>query len=419
MLPSSLPELAIETRLTDYLPTPGAVINVALAFTFFMTVQHCRTNPLTFAMNAFGDIFPSTKPKEILVRVSESPTPTIKLEAPPTSTMNYRHQPESTFNILYAVALCAVFVLVGAVFIVLRKKSTANISSPSSSVNPRFDIGSPRNQGSLSLDGDIPKKIGSDSDDNSDKNAPGLWEKFKMFFILFFILTSFTHGGRITQKIRSLAIRDDFTFSSNNATEPYFHQESELVMIEAAVARFDDFPATFTGGNILVSEIVETLTFNILYSSTPSLALPAPSILSSHVSSGSNEEYDPISLPLFPAITSNLTSAYPNGLSLVTTTPSPTTTSSSKAALDLAFEYVKIFILLFFFCILVPILSFLMTVLPAYIDYVQLSKAISADQREVISIHFLYELLLIKVSAEFCHEIQSQCQRGCSRDRGR
>jgi hypothetical protein len=180
-----------------------------------------------------------------------------------------------------------------------------------------------------------------------------------MFSILFFILTSFTHGSCITQKIRSLAVRhDDFSNNASATLEPYFHQASELVTTNAA-AHFDDFPVTFTGGNILVSEIVETLTFNILYSSTPgpSSTLPAPSILSSHFSSGSNEEYDSISLLPLPTMTSNLTSAaYPIGLSLVMTTPSPTTTHSSKAALDLAFKYIKLFILYFFFCI-IPTLS--------------------------------------------------------------
>ena len=240
-----LPELPIETRLADYLPAPATVVNVAIFFTFFMTVQHCRTNPLTFAKNAFSDLFSSKKPKDILVQVS--PTPTFK--APPTPTVEYRYQPESTSNILYAVALCAVFVLVGAIIVVLRRKSTA---SPSSSVNPRFHIGSAvkasdSDNGSSSLDGDIPEHFGSGSSNlatSYNKNAPGLLEKFKMFLILFFILTSFTHGSRISQRIRSLTIRDGFNFYSNNATatfKPYFHQASELVTTKAA-ARFDDFP---------------------------------------------------------------------------------------------------------------------------------------------------------------------------------
>jgi hypothetical protein len=415
VLASALPELStgIEFKLANFLPAPATVFNVALAFTFFVTIQHCRTNPLTLAMNAFGGLFPSTKPKEILVQVHHvSRVPTLSSKVPPTPTAQYRYQPKSTSNILYAIALCVVFVLVGAIVIVLRKRSTANASSSSSSVDPQSDIGSARQalNGSSSPVGDIPEHFGF-GDDKSDKNAPGFLEKFKTFLIVFFILTSFTHGGRIAQKIQSLANRDFLPFSSNNAIEPYFYQAPELVTTMAA-AHFDDFPATFTGGNILVSEIVETLTFNILYSSTPSSSLPAPSIPPPHLSS--------VSLLPLPTMTSNLTSAYPIGLSLVATTsssitPSPTTTSSSKAALDLAFEYIKLFILFFFFCILIPILFFLITVLPAYFDYVQLSKVISADQQKVISIHFSsHELLLIKVSAESC-----QYQRGCSRDRGR
>ena len=420
-----IPELSMESRFADFLPAPSTVVNVAIAFTFFVTIQNCRTNPLTLAMNTFGDLFSSTKPKEILVQVSPNPT----IEAPPTATVNHRYEPDPTSNILYTVAVCVAFVLVGAIFVVLRKKSTPYISPPLSSVNSRIDIGS---TGQASDNGssyiDIPDRFVSRSsnlaaaliDNNSDKNAPGFLEKFKMFLTLFFILTFFTHGGRITQKIRSLAIRDDPTFSYNNATatlKPYFHQASELVTTETA-AHFDDFSEIFTGGNILVSDIVETLTFDILYSSTTtSSTLPAPSILSSHLSSGSNEKDDPISLLPLPTMTSNPIPPYPISLSLVTTTPSPTTTSSSKAALDVAFEYFKIFILFFFFCILTPILSFLMTVLPACIDHAQLSKAILADQREVVSIHFSsHELLLIKVSAESCREIQYQCQRGCSRD---
>jgi hypothetical protein len=140
MFPFILPQISIETRLADYLPAPATVVNVALFFTFFVTIQHCRTNPLTLAKNAFGDLFSSTKPKEILqvVQLEVSPNPTIKIEAPPTPTMKYQYQSEPTSNILYAVALCVVFVLVGALFIVfkLRKKSTANISSPLLPVNP-------------------------------------------------------------------------------------------------------------------------------------------------------------------------------------------------------------------------------------------------------------------------------------------
>ena len=421
VLSSALPELStagIEFNIPNFLPAPATVFNVALAFTFFVTIQHYNINPLTLTMNAFGDLFPSTKPKEILVPVNQvSRAPTLSIKVPTTPTAEYQYQPEFTYNILYAIALCAVCVLVGAIVIVLRKRSTTNPSSPSSSVvDPQSDIGSPRQASSLV--GDIPKHFRF-GDDNSDKNAPGFLEKFMTFLIVFSILTSFTHGGRIAQKIQSLANRDVLPFSSNNATvtlEPYFYQAPELVTTMAA-ARFDDFPTTSTGGNILVSEIVETLTFNILYSSTPSPSPSAPSIPLPHLSSGSDEIYDSISLLPLPTLTSNMTSAYPVGLSLVATTSSPTT---SKAALDLAFEYIKLFVLFFFFCILIPILFFFITVLPAYFDYVQLSKAISADRREVISIHFSsHELLLIKVFAESSHGIQSPYQRGCSRDRCR
>ena len=404
MLSSTLPELSIESKFANFLPAPATVFNVALALTFFISIQHCSTNPLTLAVNAFGDLFSSTKPKDILVQVSRVPTSTV--EVPPTPTVEYQYQPESTSNVLYAVALCAVFVMVGAIFILLRKRSTSNISSPSSSVNPRFDIGSARQarqalNGSSSLVGDIPKHFGSGSNDlandNSDKNTPGFLEKLKTFLILVIILTAFTYGGRITQKTRPLtSIRDDFPFSSNipsAALEPSFHQASELVATTAAT-HSDDFPASFSGGNILISEIVETLTFDILYSSTSTSTLPSQSIPPAHLSSDSDEKHDSISesLPPLPTMLSISTSAYPIGLSLVATTPSPitsspTSTGSSKTTLDQAFEYIN-FLILFLLCILIPILSFLMTVLPAYSDYVQLSKAISANQREVISIHF-------------------------------
>lgn len=50
---------------------PATVFNVALTFTFFVNIKHCRTNPLTLAMNTFGgDLFSSTKPREILDQVS-------------------------------------------------------------------------------------------------------------------------------------------------------------------------------------------------------------------------------------------------------------------------------------------------------------------------------------------------------------
>jgi hypothetical protein len=56
------------------------------------------------------------------------------------------------------------------------------------------------------------------------------------------------------------------------------------------------------------------------------------------------------------------------------------------------------FILFFVFCILIPILSFIMTILPTVIQFVQLRKLRST---EVISFHFYpHKLLLIKICAE-------------------
>ena len=382
ILSAALPELSVETKFADFLPAPATVFNVALAFTFFVAIQHSSINPLTLAVNAFGGLFSSTKSKDIAVQVSRVPT-TVKV--PPTPTVEYRYQPESTSNILYAVTVCATFVLVGAIIIVLRKRSSAT----STTVNPRVDIGSASDNlnRSPSLVGYISEHFRSRSMILAEDNAQGFLEKLKTFFILFFILTAFTHGGRITQKIRSLAVRDDFPFFPDvpiATPEPYFYNASELVTT-TSTAYSDDFPASFSGGNILVAEIVETLTFNILYSSTPSSTLPSPSISPPHLSSGLDDKYNSISSLPIPTITSDPTSAYPIGLSLVATI-TPTTTSSSKAALDQAFEYMKFFVL-FFFCIIIPILSFLMTVLPAHSDYIQLSRAISAYQREVISIH--------------------------------
>jgi hypothetical protein len=120
MLSSALPELSFEIKFADFLPAPATVVNVALAFTFFMTIQHCSTNPLTLAVNAFGDLFSSTKPKDVLAQVSRVPASTVKV--PPTPTAEYRYQSESTSNIFYAVALCAVFVMVGAIIIVASAK---------------------------------------------------------------------------------------------------------------------------------------------------------------------------------------------------------------------------------------------------------------------------------------------------------
>ncbi|KAF8803814.1 hypothetical protein BYT27DRAFT_7259806 [Phlegmacium glaucopus] len=445
--PSLACDLSIGSKLADFLPT--SIVNIALAFSFiamqpawnnyFPTGQ---TKPFTFAMNAIGDLFPSMKPKEILLQVS--PTPTIK--GRPTSTLQY--QPESTSGILYAVALCVVIVLVGAIFTVLRN----NTSSPSSSVNVPYDIGSAGetcDNGSSSLDGDIQEDLGTGSnetpvgpsddpidpsdngaesesklpggnsnefvgdiggspppppppsfttsgiDDDSHKKAPGFLAKLKMFLIIFAVLTTLTHGGRITQKIRSLAIHDNFTFSYNNTSvSPYFRQALELVTSKAG--HFDSIPATFTRGYTLAPEIVEK--FTIIPSSTPSAILQvksneipssglsgifSTSILWSHVSSGSNEKYDSTSIPLpTKDVMSYIpTSPHPIGLSFMAVKRgTPTISSPSKVAL--ALEYIKMFTVFFVFCIFIPILSFIMTILPTVMQLVQLSKSKSIDQRE-------------------------------------
>jgi len=160
--PSLACDLSIGSKLVDFSPT--SIVNIALAFSFF-TMQPAwnnyfpttgQTNFFTFVMNAIGDLFSPIKPKDILVRVS--PTPTIK--GLPTSTLQY--QPESTSSILYAVALCVVLILVGAVFTILRNNTT-NSPRPSLSVNVHFDIGSAGetcDNGSSSLDGDIPEDFG-------------------------------------------------------------------------------------------------------------------------------------------------------------------------------------------------------------------------------------------------------------------
>jgi hypothetical protein len=238
-------------------------------------------------------------------------------------------------------------------------------------------------------------------------------EKLKIFLIIFAILTTFTHGGRITQKIRSSAIRDDSTFSPNNASvTPYFRQPLDFVTTKAS--HFDNIPMTFTPGNTLVPEIVEELAVNIPSTSIPSAIIQvkyneisrsrlsgilSPSILLSHFFSGSNEKYVATSLPLptkhvMPSIP---TSAYSTGLSFVAGTP----TTSSPSKLAVALEYMKLFILFFVFCIMIPTLSFVMSILPTVIQFVQLLKSRSADQREVISIDFFsHKFLLISISVD-------------------
>ena len=113
----------------------------------------------------------------------------------------------------------------------------------------------------------------------------------------------------------------------------FSHQASELATTT---------PATFSGGNILVFEIVETLTFNNLYSSTSSSTLP----------------------PKHP--------------------PAPT----KNMIPSLYCPFLSSFI-----CFLIATLS----VVPhdSYSIYGQLSETISAasDQREVISIYFSFHTI--------------------------
>jgi hypothetical protein len=211
------------------------------------------------------------------------------------------------------------------------------------------------------------------------KNAPRFLEKLKTFSILFIILTGFTHGGRITQQIRSLAIRNNPAFSSNNVTlTPDF---GEIL---------------FTDGNAFVPQIMDVDTIipsairQVKYNEIPT----------SH-SSDFDEKYDSIPLPLA------------NSLFLVTRTPT-TSNGPLRVAPNLAHEYIKVFILIFVFCTIIPILSFVLFVLPHVLQMVKVWKLILADQREVISIHFCHTNLLIKVSPDSCtcgrwptHEIQS------------
>lgn len=226
----------------------------------------------------------------------------------------------------------------------------------------------------------------SGMDDDSHKNAPGFLAKLKMFLIIFAILTTLTHGGRITWKMRSLFIYDGFNFSYNNTSvTPHFRQASELVTTNAS--HFDNVPVTITRGNTLAPKIVEKPTvipsgsipsailqvkYNEIISSRPSRILP-PSILWFHLSSGSNEKSDSTSFPLpTKDVMSYIPmSAHPIGLSFVAVKRgTPTTSSPSKVALVL--EYIKMFTLFFVFCILIPTLSFLVTILPTVIQLVQL-----------------------------------------------
>lgn len=190
-----------------------------------------------------------------------------------------------------------------------------------------------------------------------NKNVPRFLQKLKTFLILFIILTGFTHGGRITQQIRSLAIRSNSAFSSNNVT---------------LAPDFREIPAVFTDGNAFVPQIMDvgiiipSAIRQVKYNEIPT----------SH-SSDFDEKYDSISLPLA------------NSLSLVTGAPT-TSKGPPRVAPDLAHEYIKVFILIFVFCTFIPILSFVLFVLPPVLQIVKVWKFILADQREVISIHFCH-----------------------------
>ena len=160
--PSLACDLSIGSKLADFLP--ASAVNLALAVSFMASVHPAWNNyfptgqisPFTIAMSAIGDLFSSTKPKYILPQVP--PTPTIK--GPPTPTLQY--QTESASSMLYPVVLCAVLVLVGAVFTVFRN-NTANLSCLS---NAPFAIDSASetcNNGSNGADGDIPEDFEAES----------------------------------------------------------------------------------------------------------------------------------------------------------------------------------------------------------------------------------------------------------------
>ena len=226
--------------------------------------------------------------------------------------------------------------------------------------------------------------------DDSDKNPTGFWEKLTMLLIILAILTTLIHGGRITQK---MAIRDDFTFSYNNASvTPYLRQALKLVTTKAS--HFDNTLATFTRGNTLATKIVEKLTV-MPSASIPSTILQVKSNeMHSSMLSGIRSSSIPWSqfssgsfpLPTKYAVSSNQTSAYPVCLSLgVVKLGTPTISSPSKVAL--ALKYIKMSTVFFVFCIFIPILSFAMTTLPTIIQSLQFSKS---ELREVISIVFFF-----------------------------
>lgn len=199
-------------------------------------------------------------------------------------------------------------------------------------------------------------------DDESNKKASGFLGKLKMFLIIFLILATFTHGDRIAQKIRPL------TTNHHN---------------------FIDIPLKFTtGGNTTTVGTVMTSTIDIL--SGPILSPRSPFV------SGSDEKSRSTSLPL---PTKGLMSYIPTStysISLPHATATPTITHS-PSTFAVAIAYTKMFIVFFVFCILVPTLSFSITILPAVIQFIQLSK-----QREVNLIDFGFnKLLLTKISADY------------------
>ena len=117
---------SFECERAEFLPAPATLVNVAVAFTFFMGVRYfTQSDPLILAINAVGSLFSSTESKNIFVQVSPGPTP----KFPPTLTQQYQpeYQSKSTSSTLCMIALCVVFILVGGVFTVLRKSSTTNI----------------------------------------------------------------------------------------------------------------------------------------------------------------------------------------------------------------------------------------------------------------------------------------------------
>jgi hypothetical protein len=195
--------------------------------------------------------------------------------------------------------------------------------------------------------------------DHSNKSASGFLKKFKLFLVLFCILTTFTHGGRITRKIRSLAIRHNFTFSFNNATAAF-------------TPYLQDTPVIFTDGNTFVPEIMKALGVDIQGSSAV-LQVKKNQIPAPQLSSGFNVKSDSTSLP--PS-TKNITIP-----TLMTRKP--------VTSLVLALEYLKAFTVLLGLLgvfILIPTLSFVVMVFPAFLE-TKVLKAQFANQQKVHNIN--------------------------------